>query len=361
MNEQNQLMIIIGTDLDGCYFGWKYIDEKSPGNKNAVVDANKACSDKICEDIKKKKPSEVMVTSFSNRGCNEIDELNAKIRRTELSTEAMPKIYEYFKSQLEPAGIKCIAEDYALAHLFSGKEPDPAKIFDFPSIDASKYYFDESKFIQLYMQLHRAAIQQTKEAPEKKVNIEYHALDDYDPILKDFCDVAEKDGNGDWYSTWFPEGVLIYFYLYSGKDEAKCLHKIRGAGKIDEAYQQNIIKLSEKIFSSNSNKVMGGSGTYKINVIPVLKKYKNLESFLPPEEEDLPGTQDTLSFEDDEEDGEEENIDKAQNISKESAERKRPAVEFFTPPEKRQKGEDGEAIPVKKPASPRPGNSSGDE
>jgi hypothetical protein len=256
--------LAVAFDLDSCMFNKNYDDERSKNNENAVIDANPEIFIHWLADVKLKKPKKCIIQLFSNRQFKNEDESNAKSYKTELASEAMPKIYNYIKKELEPLGIECVLDNYLLSHLFSGQTP--SDVFAFPEVqDRSHCYFDDSKFIIAYMHLHRTSSQ------KEGIDLEYYAFEDLKKMLDEIGEVKPD---------YFPAQATVHLYHYKNGAEPSLVKAFSGTGKTDNTYGKTIKNMCEDVVMLNPvSRKKKAAGISQINVINELKKYKDTESF----------------------------------------------------------------------------------
>jgi hypothetical protein len=248
---------VYSFDFDGCLFNSNYREIEAKSN---LLEANQYLISQLSETIKKTNAHQVVLMVGSNRQSKRIDDLNHGLWKGSCFP-ALNKLSEAFKN-LDPDTNRIYRVDpYLLADTF-GKRPageNFKQAINGNTTPASNYFinlfrlfeqkylfsscfFDESKFLILYSQMHKLA----SENPHD--NVVFHFYDDQQhAILDNLHSFFTQHPN------LMPHNLTLHLHHYAGESISN-MPSIKGNGEIDADYQESIKSITQLCFEYDENR-----------------------------------------------------------------------------------------------------------
>lgn len=221
-------VLVFSFDDQGCIFNSNYDDDKATREPIRTVKHNRPLLNHVSTLIEENKSSVPPV--FSNGS----DAQSRSIAKVRSETNQTPTIFDALKviaKNVSETTDKPVTVDPCVLEDITSERPVGSN-FDTPDLNGSDQR-DESKFLLLYFQIHRAA------SLNKNKKVSYHFYEHDRRILDNLKKFLENEKNQDL----FPDNVTIHLHRYDG-DEVKSFGKpIKGKGNIDFKYDQHIKKV----------------------------------------------------------------------------------------------------------------------
>ncbi|CDZ78748.1 hypothetical protein BN59_03061 [Legionella massiliensis] len=227
---------VYSFDFDGCIYNAKYSNSKN------VITSNQELLDAIKLEIEQSNAHDAIVFVGSNRQSYDLDQYNASKNDTGSCFKDIPLIAKHLGATLDTlllADIYCMQAD---GTAFT-KACDP----NVTKAGHSDSWFDTSKFLLLYAQMHKVANQYSNE------KIVFDFYDDIDDILGDLQKFFAKN------PSYIPANLTLRLHKYTGNGlehqikfrGLEAVHvveltPIQGKGEVNAKYRNKILDLAGK-------------------------------------------------------------------------------------------------------------------
>lgn len=240
---------VVSLDFDGCIFHREYISEymklrATPDEKiteDPLFYTNKAIFAKIKSDFSENRFDDMILMDGSNRQSKRIDEMHSSINETESCFTALMKLETYLQKEITK---NCHVDKFLTSDLCENKlsgENFENRIKNNIGYEFSSYFFDYSKLIILYAQMHKVA----SENPNVRIDFDFY--DDTTTILSDLKKFFNLNPD------LIPHNLQLNLHKYAGR-KVESIATIKGTGEIDNNYRDNIKKM---LWCANQNKDVG--------------------------------------------------------------------------------------------------------